>query len=327
MVNAARRSGEPAEARPAFRHPDSWIDLDLTLADRRFSRPFRKTYDYPGTFIDDAHRRLGEGARDQMIDRGIDGWLLPDDALKLYELAYFGNGDILELGTFHGLSTSILVDAVAAAGRRNAIVTVDLSPELTAKARSNVARFPGSDRVEFLSMDATAAVERAHSQGRTFAFVFVDHSHRYEHVVPACRLLWSVVEPGGFVLFHDFNDPRNDDPKNDEYGVYQAVSESLSRKLFEFWGVYGCAGLFRRTQAQPSALERALIAPLRIVAARMRAVPEGAQGSWPYQALCRAVAVLNPGANGAEVQRLIDRARATALYQWARRIYHASRGR
>ena len=32
-----------------------------------------------------------------MIDMGIAGWLLPEDAPKLYELAYYVDGDILEL--------------------------------------------------------------------------------------------------------------------------------------------------------------------------------------------------------------------------------------
>ncbi|MEP7293513.1 MAG: hypothetical protein ABI835_17135, partial [Chloroflexota bacterium] len=37
----------------------------------------------------------------------IGGWLQRPDALKLYEMAYFAEGDILEIGSFHGLSTSV----------------------------------------------------------------------------------------------------------------------------------------------------------------------------------------------------------------------------
>jgi predicted O-methyltransferase YrrM len=322
MGNAAHLDEREGAAPAKHRHPESWIDLDLTLVDRRFSRPFRKTYDYAGPFIDAEHRKLGEIPRDRMIDLGIEGWLLPDDALKLYELAYFSGGDILELGTFHGLSTSIMAKALVAAGGARSIETVDLDPQLTLKAQANLARLAGIDRVRFHTSDASAAVARFHAQGRRFAFVFVDHSHRYQHVLPTCRILWSVVEPGGFVLFHDFNDPRNDDPKNPEYGVYQAVADGLSRKHFEFWGVYGCAGLFRRTSSEPGKLDRAML-ELRCAQARANAVTYGPGGSLPYRTLRRAVAALTPGATGEKLQNRVDRVRATGLYQWARRFYHA----
>ncbi len=326
MANAAHLGEQEGAAAAKHRHPESWIELDTTLVDRRFSRPFQKTYDYSGPFIDAEHRKLGEVPRDRMIDLGIEGWLLPDDALKLYELAYFGGGDILELGTFHGLSTSIMAKALVAAGGARSIETVDLDPQLSRKAQENLTSLPGSDRVRFHSSDASAAVARFHAQGRSFGLVFVDHSHRYQHVVPTCRILWSVVEPGGFVLFHDFNDPRNDDPKNPEYGVYQAVADGLSRKHFEFWGVYGCAGLFRRTSSAPDNLDRAVL-ELRCAQARANAVTYGPGGSLPYRTLRRAVAALTPGATDERVQDRVDRMRATALYGWGRRLYRALRRR
>ena len=52
-----------------------------------------------------------------------------------------------------------------------------------------------------------------------------------------------LVAAGGFVLFHDYNDPRHGaDP---EHGVYQAVADAMPAGRFEFCGVYGCSCLYR----------------------------------------------------------------------------------
>ncbi len=49
--------------------------------------------------------------------------------MKLYELAYFVSGDILELGSYRGLSTKILAWANDDSPRRKLIYSIDLSPE------------------------------------------------------------------------------------------------------------------------------------------------------------------------------------------------------
>jgi len=75
--------------------------------------------------------------------------------------------------------------------------------------------------------------------------VFVDHSHSYEAVYGVCRELGTVLSKGGFCFFHDFNDARNRDTEDKDYGVYQAVVGGLNPEEFEFCGVYGCAALYR----------------------------------------------------------------------------------
>jgi len=60
----------------------------------------------------------------------------------------------------------------------------------------------------------------------------------------ACEDLKTLIRPGGFALFHDYNDSRNgNDP---DYGVYQAVVDTFADGSFEFYGAYGCTGLYRR---------------------------------------------------------------------------------
>ncbi len=234
-------------ARPVERHVESWLTLEQTRTDQRFAMPYRKTYDFAGPFIDKAHEALADAPTKQgMIDIGIAGWLLPADACKLYEMAYFSGGDCLELGTYRGLSASVMLAASLAAGVGNAIVSIDLDPGSTAAGRALLAGKPGAERVFFFNTDGDEALGTFTRAARPFRFCFVDHSHSYAHVLSACRALPPVIVPGGFCLFHDFNDPRNADEGNADYGVWQGVRDGLDPACFEFWGVFGCTGLFRR---------------------------------------------------------------------------------
>jgi hypothetical protein len=118
------------------RHEGTFLTLDQTSIDRRFEMPYIKTYAFPGEFINEQHRRLAWGLDGNgMIDTGVEGWLLAADALKLYEFVYFCGGDALELGTYRGLSASISAQASEAAGLNNVIVSFDLNPEETERAR------------------------------------------------------------------------------------------------------------------------------------------------------------------------------------------------
>jgi SAM-dependent methyltransferase len=229
------------------RHGSTFLTLDQTATDCRFHMPYIRTFDFPGDFINPQHRELVSNIDSNgMIDIGVEGWLLPADALKLYELVYFCGGDVLELGTYRGLSTSICVQALEAAGLSNVIVSIDLSADEIERARTNLAGRLGSERVNLFAVEAGQAVRDLARAKRMFNFAFIDHSHAYEHVYDVCRSLHRVLKLGAFALFHDFNDPRNSAPSAPEYGVYQGVLDGLDERRFEFWGIYGCTGLFRR---------------------------------------------------------------------------------
>jgi SAM-dependent methyltransferase len=229
------------------RHESTFLTLDQTSSDRRFEMPYIKTFEFSGDFVDGRHRNLiSKIDQNGMIDIGVEGWLLPADALKLYELVYFCGGDVLELGTYRGLSTSISAQASDAAGLNNVIVSIDLNPDETERARKNLAGRPGFERVHLFTVEAGEAVRHFANSKRIFDFAFIDHSHTYEHVYDVCRSLHRVTRLGAFALFHDFNDPRNSAQDATHYGVYQGVLDGLDQRRFEFWGIYGCSGLFRR---------------------------------------------------------------------------------
>jgi glycosyltransferase involved in cell wall biosynthesis len=201
-----------------------------------------------GGWVSDGQRRLaatGEpGAR---VRTAIGGWLLLEDALKLYELAYCTAGDVLELGSHAGLSASILAGALAERGLPGRVVlSVDVEPNATAGARRNLAAAGLAAWASFACEDAAVACRRLAGEGRRFDLVFVDHSHAYRDVAAVCRELPALVAADGYCLFHDFGDGRNDDPRNDDYDVVRAVADALDPACFHDLGVHGCSALYRR---------------------------------------------------------------------------------
>jgi predicted O-methyltransferase YrrM len=145
------------------RHEHTFLTLEATREDKRLIMPYQKTYPFPGPFINQTHHRLALSAlhnSSDLIDVGIEGWLFRADALKLYEMAYYCGGDILELGTYKGLSTSIMAEASWDSERNFAIVSVDLNPELSLDAQRGmeVRETPGRQNIHFFVFDAITFV-------------------------------------------------------------------------------------------------------------------------------------------------------------------------
>jgi SAM-dependent methyltransferase len=231
------------------KHPDSF--LEATALGKQWP-PYKPTFTFAGEYIDDFHKSIGGSAKEsslinlnKVLGASIKGSLRCADALKLYEIAYFVQGDILELGSGYGLSTCILSKANHNSGLTKRIDSVDLSPEKCAKTMASLEATGLNRGVEVTCSEAAAAVRRRAENGRQFHFVFIDHSHAYQPVYDVCQLLPQVVNTGGFCLFHDFNDRRNEDPNEPDYGVYRAVLDALKPKQFEFYGIYGCTALYR----------------------------------------------------------------------------------
>lgn len=233
-------------------HPDTFLELGELGSEIPGYEP---NYPFSGEFVNASQRAISnyprqDGVLIQKKNRRwfgevIPGWLRCEDALKLYELAYFAEGDILELGSYHGLSTSIIAGAVRDSKRRSSIYTVDISDIALDETMRNIRALRLDKNVTAIRSDAHSAVSDFALNGQRFAFVFIDHAHDFQSVYGVCRELGNVVHRGAFCLFHDFNDFRNGDPDYEEYGVYQGVTQGLSHERFEFWGIYGCTGLYR----------------------------------------------------------------------------------
>jgi predicted O-methyltransferase YrrM len=125
------------------------------------------------------------------------------------------------------------------------IFSVDLDLENVRTTNQHLHEMGLKSYVTTMCGDALSIMKGLASGGARFDFVFIDHSHAYEAVYSVCRDLDDVLQPGGFCLFHDFNDSRNRDAEENDYGVYQAVVGGLDSDRFEFCGIYGCAALYR----------------------------------------------------------------------------------
>jgi predicted O-methyltransferase YrrM len=154
-------------------------------------------------------------------------------------------GDILELGSYHGLSTSILSRANQNSPHHKHIYTVDLDAQCIYQTNLHLRRGGLTKNVTTICTDAISAIKQLLAEKKQFEFVFIDHSHTYQNVYAVCRELKSIMTVGGFCLFHDFNNAHNKDPEDLDYGVYQAVIDGLDTDAFEFYGAYGCTALYR----------------------------------------------------------------------------------
>src|SRR4051812_23421275 len=157
-------------------HPDTW----LALADTGPLKPYSKTFDFPGDYINERHANIAAapGGRQGIpvcIDLGLDGYLAHTEALKLYELAYFTNGEVLELGTYNGLSTSIIAKGILdSPGCGRFLTTCDLEPLFTETARRNLREMDAARIVKFHVGDASEFMDSLIAQGLKYGFIFVD---------------------------------------------------------------------------------------------------------------------------------------------------------
>lgn len=195
-----------ARMRPIRRHPESWRSLDEIGP----PQPYKKSFPFIGPFASAYQYRIAAapgGRMDQpfWIDLGVDGYLLHSEAMKLYELAYFSDGDVLELGTYKGLSTSIIARALNDSGRPNRLHTCGIDLNFSSAAKQFIQNRRGGDRVTFHVKDATEFLDELIRDGKTFGMAFIDHWHGYEATYAAASRLASLLKDGGFAMFHNYD--------------------------------------------------------------------------------------------------------------------------
>jgi predicted O-methyltransferase YrrM len=220
-----------------IRYEDDLLRIEQSRGREKFS--YRKTFAFDGDTIDQRQEELLNAPLQPntvKIEYHVPGSLRREDAAKLYELAYFCTGHILELGTNKGLSAYIM----GSANSKVEIDTIEIDERQCRFAEKNLSRF---EHVKVHMSEATNWLDTAIDQGRQFAFAFVDHSHEYADVHAASARMRRVLIPGSLLAFHDFNDPRNF-TQQQGYGVFEAAIEGLGNS-FEFYGCFGCTGVFR----------------------------------------------------------------------------------
>lgn len=183
----------------------------------------------------------------------IPGWLLPEDAEKLYELAQSSTGPILEIGTYHGKSAVLMASAIRDRGRETPLYTVEVDPG-SIKAAAAEAKSRGLADIIVFVRGTLRAFARAYPHVRP-AVTFVDGDHTRPGLERDLAVLESLVPGGGVLVFHDFNDPQNDDVTCESVKVRPAVEGSWVARECDFEGEVGACGVFtRRTAPAASAV-------------------------------------------------------------------------
>ena len=127
-------------------------------------------------------------------------------------------GDVLEVGTFHGVTAARLAGQFP--DRR--IVSVDFwgqcamagnRPELKAYYILNTKGLPNTELIEG---DSKAVLKELAAARRTFGVVFVDGDHSIDGAYADAVNGWPLVGPDGFLVFHDYDELH--------FGVRQGVN-------------------------------------------------------------------------------------------------------
>lgn len=204
-------------------------------------RDYAPSYDWGAAILSDRHARIADAVWH------IPGWLDTEDALKLYELAFFSDGPILEIGTYCGRSAVVLGTAVADGARGARVVSLDTDPTCMVQARRAAELHRVAEHLTLVCGNVESFLTLVPSFSPRL--VFIDGDHSRAGVTADLAALESRIAPGGLLLFHDYL-PRAL-PDTDGFpvsaapiAVAEAVQDSWVAEKCDFAGVFGRCGLF-----------------------------------------------------------------------------------
>ncbi len=171
------------------------------------------------------------------VSRSIPGMISPTSGQHLYTLCYMQplRGDVVEIGSWKGRSTSFLARAVAAS-RNGTFYAIDHFKGNVGKERyyfvknedpkvaflANVEAVGLTDTVHLLDMPNDEAVAKL--EDVTIRFLFIDGDHTKEGVTTDIALFFPKLTDGSIVVFDDFSEAFP--------GVIEAVDELLEQREF-----------------------------------------------------------------------------------------------
>lgn len=171
-----------------------------------------------------------------------DGMMPPGQLLAIYRLAasWPVSGDIVELGSWVGLTTSYLATAckIRGSGRVYAVDTFAGTKEDDAHYPS-VERFGGSTLTAFREQIAraemsavvhevislTTAAAKSY-RGNPIRVLLIDADHSYAGVRSDFEAWWPFVAPGGLIIFHDYAMPSVARFVDETRGVHSGIVDS-----------------------------------------------------------------------------------------------------
>lgn len=190
---------------------------------------------------------------EEIVDRtsALEGLGYPEDALKLYELAWFSPGDVLEIGTFRGRATATMAMALVSAGNPARVVGIDIDDGVLRAAASGLSKAGLGHRVTLTRGTAETVLPRMPKLRP--GLVFVDGDHSYRGVMKDLATLAPIVPDGSIVVLHDYEGYAAEDPYFTR--VFEAAADSWLSSECDFLGRFGLSGAFVRRSGGPPALD------------------------------------------------------------------------
>ena len=136
---------------------------------------------------------------------------------------------IVQCGHYAGYSTLLLGWTLRRMGKKNALFSIDINPDVTQFTLKWI-RKAGLEDVVHLTI-GDSADEKIVSQSidyfnkRTPKAIFIDSSHQYKHTLKELKLWFHTLSPSGLLFLHDISDYAKTFDSTEEGGVQKAVDE------------------------------------------------------------------------------------------------------
>jgi len=164
----------------------------------------------------------------QLLHANVEGFLGMGEMATLYRVARVAaDFDIVEIGSWKGLSTIALALGMVTSGNRKKVHAIDpfkgegvyetASPTFT-EFSQNINNFMVQ---HIVTAHRTTSEEAAKHFNNPISVLFIDGDHSYKACKHDIAAWYDMVEEGGFILFHDYGN------KNFQ-GVTDAVNENIT---------------------------------------------------------------------------------------------------
>ena len=157
-------------------------------------------------------------------NKNISGWFFDHEG-HYYEnvTSKIHNGNILEIGSYHGLSLSYIIETC----RRNNNHIVSLDIKIRHQLLNNIKSWNAESVVTPIEMDSTLAYKLF--PPNFFDLIFIDGGHSYKQVKNDIYFWHSRLKNNCLLIGHDYDWP----------GVKQAVNELLPESLLKgrIWSI------------------------------------------------------------------------------------------
>jgi predicted O-methyltransferase YrrM len=150
-------------------------------------------------------------------NKSIKGWFWEHEG-QLYQklVSQITNGNVLEIGTFHGLSLSYIVETCIL--NNTNIYCLDIKKQ--SELMENLKKWRNPDNVHLKFADSRQA--HVDYEDQFFDLIFIDGDHSYETVKSDIANFWPKLKNNGVMCGHDYNSVWP--------GVMRAVDEAFKER-------------------------------------------------------------------------------------------------